>query len=379
MSQRTEIQSAMRNQPWLVPWPKSDLSPVKECPVCASTRRSLLYEDLADNVFYCAPGKWTSYSCSDCGSMYLDPRPSSTSIHMAYTTYYTHEMSSQRMDYALLNTVLKLRRRLINGYNSWRYSCNEVPRSRLGWIFLSLAWPLNLQLDRNYRHLPKLPKNGGALLDIGCGSGGFLMTALTCGWKATGVDFDHKAVQICRSQGLDVLHGGVELFEGQVGLFDVITCSHVIEHLPDPLGMLKACQNLLKPGGQLWLETPNIDSLGHREYRRNWRGLEPPRHLVIFNSKSLKGALNATGFVRISSKATPSSLLKLSKSSQNIKLGRAIGLNYEFSSFDIWNIRRKILLQMFKPSYREFLTVVAFKAGDQYTNTDMISDAVPAE
>jgi predicted SAM-dependent methyltransferase len=72
--------------------------------------------------------------------------------------------------------------------------------------------------------------------------------------------------------------------------------SHVIEHVHDPVGVLKSCFELLRPGGVLWLETPNICSFGHETFGRNWRGLEPPRHLVIFSPASMRGALEVAGF-----------------------------------------------------------------------------------
>ena len=133
-------------------------------------------------------------------------------------------------------------------------------------------------------------------MDIGCGDGSFLQVAQTCGWDVIGIDPDPKVVANCRSQGWNVLQGDIEQFYDKERLFDVITMNHVIEHVHDPLAVLKACHRLLKPGGQLWLETPNIDSFGHLQYGRNWRGLEPPRHLLLFNQRSLLTALLAAGF-----------------------------------------------------------------------------------
>jgi hypothetical protein len=60
--------------------------------------------------------------------------------------------------------------------------------------------------------------------------------------------------------------------------------------------LLRACHRLLREGGRLWIETPNLDSLGHSIYGENWRGLEPPRHLVLFNRSLLGRALSEIGF-----------------------------------------------------------------------------------
>src|ERR1700688_1700355 len=72
-------------------WPRSGLESVKECPVCGSTRRRVLYGGLRDNVFFCAPGAWTLHDCLDCASAYMDPRPSAETLYLAYRTYYTHD------------------------------------------------------------------------------------------------------------------------------------------------------------------------------------------------------------------------------------------------------------------------------------------------
>jgi SAM-dependent methyltransferase len=161
---------------------------------------------------------------------------------------------------------------------------------------------------------------------------------------------------------LNVLQGGIEQFNNDESLFDVITLSHVIEHLHDPVKVLKACHRLLKPTGRLWLETPNIDSLGHRQYMENWRGLEPPRHLVLFNRQSLAQALLGTGFARIESRPIPSPLAWLSKQSEAIKQGLPVEGDIQLSVTRKWMVKKDILLQTILPSRKEFLTTIAFKS-----------------
>jgi predicted SAM-dependent methyltransferase len=72
--------------------------------------------------------------------------------------------------------------------------------------------------------------------------------------------------------------------------------NHVIEHFHDPIDALRISHRLLKPGGILWIATPNLASLGHAVFRRDWIGLDPPRHLVLFTRSALARALAATGF-----------------------------------------------------------------------------------
>lgn len=87
--------------------------------------------------------------------------------------------------------------------------------------------------------------------------------------------------------------------------YDVITLSHVIEHVHDPYNTLKNCYDLLSPGGLLFIDTPNIDARSHRRFKENWRGLEAPRHLVIFNWESIFGVLKRCGFERIEPLVSP--------------------------------------------------------------------------
>lgn len=362
MSQSLDDQFTTRAPPWLSPWPATELCPVEACPVCGSADRTLLHKDLIDNIFYCAPGKWTSWSCSSCGSAYLDPRPSPASIHLAYETYYTHEGAGPgKADYADLSPLRKLRRRLVNGYANWRFSTGETPASSLGILVILLAWAYRRALASEYRHLPRLPAGGGALLDIGCGGGSFLRIAQSCGWQVTGLDPDPKVVASSRAQGWNMLQGGVEQFDGKEGLFDVITMSHVIEHVHEPVAVMKTCHRLLKPGGRLWLQTPNIDSLGHRHYGHNWRGLEPPRHLVLFNRRSLRLGLSSAGFDRIEDRTTCSPLTGMTKASEAIKRGQLIDDEVPLDSAQKWRLRTHKFVAAINPARREFLTLVAFK------------------
>jgi SAM-dependent methyltransferase len=158
-----------------------------------------------------------------------------------------------------------------------------------------------LMLDRQFRELD--PIKPGRVLDIGFGDGGFLHYAKALGWQAVGTDFDPKVVEQARARGLDVHQGTL----GDVpGTFDAITLCHVIEHLNDPVATLKECFARLNPGGFIWIETPSIDALGLKRFGSAWRGLEPPRHLVLFNRQSLREALAGAGFSAIEDLPQPS-------------------------------------------------------------------------
>lgn len=282
---------------WKTPWPRCGLEALGKCPVCGGVKRNKRHANLVDNTFFCAPGKWTLWSCDTCSAAYLDPRPSADSIHLAYEQYFTHgREKTARASYNDLGYFRKIRRRFINGYTNWRFGTNEKNATALGVVIAFLIPGMRTQIEHQYRGLPRAQKDDASLLDLGSGGGEFLEVGMRCGWRVVGVDPDPKAVVAARDRGIEVKLGGIEVFEGKAGLFDYITMSHVIEHLHYPSATLDACFKLLKPGGVLWIETPNIDSFGNKIFGRDWRGLETPRHLVIPSSKSLIFSLKNSGF-----------------------------------------------------------------------------------
>lgn len=121
-----------------------------------------------------------------------------------------------------------------------------------GILLACTKFKIRTRLDHRFRYLPKVPEGGGVLLDVGCGDGSFLIDARNCGWNVVGVDPDPNVAANATILGLKVHVGGVELFGDEKELFDVITLSHVVEHLHDPVNILKTCYALFKTGGQLW-------------------------------------------------------------------------------------------------------------------------------
>ena len=337
------------------------LESVTQCPVCGHAQREILHTNLIDKVFRIAPGKWALWKCKKCESAYLDPRPNRDTIHLAYESYYTHQAGLGKDDYASLSPLRKLRRRLVNGYTNWRYSTHAQPSSFFG-LLAAFAMPnLKKFIDREYRHLPKQPKSGGVLLDLGCGNGSFVNLARACGWNAVGLDMDPKAVANATKRGLTVHQGGIEYYDGKKELFDVITVCHVIEHVFDPAKVLESCYALLKPGGQLWLETPNIDSFGYARFKNNWRDLDPPRHLVLFNRRSLNQAIIGAGFHAPHDLASPSPCPVVFKQSLAMEKGYSPFDNMATPVALKWQATKAVFLEKVFPSRREFLTVTAIK------------------
>lgn len=282
-----------------MPWPPQSLESVAACPICDSTGRRLLHQGLVDDTFFTAPGRWTLQQCTACGSGYLDPRPTPESIGKAYAEYYTHGGQSRAPASRLKAAVKRALQSLSETYSASLADAQGPARSlgtRLRVALVKALPPCREVIDSRYRHLRQPRPGADRLLDLGCGAGDFLERAQLLGWRAEGVDFDPKAVAVAQGRGLKAVVGSVDSYAAARDAFDVITCCHVIEHVYDPRELLAAIHRILKPGGQLWIETPNIASAGHRLFGRAWRGLEAPRHLAIFDHHALVRMVRATGF-----------------------------------------------------------------------------------
>jgi SAM-dependent methyltransferase len=271
-------------------WPADGLEAVSACPVCGCSERRILHADLRDRAFRAAPGSWTLVRCRGCLSAYLDPRPTPETIELAYRSYYTHGLTT------LAPPVGRLRQGLAGDYRQARWGYPQGPAIPGGRLIPRVAPSRGALVDREIRHLPATP--GGRLLDVGCGSGAFLAQMAALGWRAEGIDPDPAAVAGARDAGLTVTQGTLaDLDPGEhAGAFDAVTLSHVIEHLHDPAANLRRINLLLRPGGLLWIATPNLEALGLRRFGRDWLGLDPPRHLVLFTRASLERLLRGTGF-----------------------------------------------------------------------------------
>lgn len=140
----------------------------------------------------------------------------------------------------------------------------------------------------------------------------------------------------------------------------MITLSHVIEHVHDHVGMLRELYRLLKPGGMLWLETPNILSLGARKYGPAWRGLEVPRHLAIFSLKSIQAALVNTGFESSQVRWHGLVVFNVFAESEAIAMSTDVRSASRGGKPKAGEIAAEFL-EMLIPSKREFLTLTAIK------------------
>ena len=303
-------------------WPEADQEVLGACPICGEAARTLLHARLWDNIFFVAPGWWQMWRCDRCRSGYLDPRPDRESIGRAYERYYTHHSEAAFQPSAPANALQRLRMALGNGYRNRRYGTEQRPASALGPLVGTMLPPTRWPVDAGFRYLPRRrASERPKVLDIGCGAGEWLLAARSAGWEAVGADPDPEAVEQARQIGLAVRAGSTEAWADQAGTFEAVTMNHVIEHVHDPNQALEEVFDLLRPGGQLFIETPNVDALTHAAYGENWRGLEPPRHLILFTRKSLADALRQSGFEQVRFRWRPSPTRWLSVASERMSKG----------------------------------------------------------
>lgn len=266
-------------------WPKPDIESVPICPMCESGRRTLLHGNVKDWVFACAPGSWNYWRCDSCESLYLDARPTEASIGRAYDNYYTH-CDAQSKKGSLSTGVVRVAIAIKQGFLNYALGTN-LPNA----IILPIA------VYRILKKLELVPRmflqdikssKPGLMLDLGCGDGRLMLVAKKYGWDVVGLEVDDAAVEATRQKGLEVHLGSYKKIADLNQKFDLIVCSHVVEHVHDPRQLISLALASLGEGGQLWLQWPNPKADGLRKYGVYWRGLEAPRHLCLPSTGSIR-------------------------------------------------------------------------------------------
>lgn len=255
---------------------------VTSCALCGAAGEPL-YEGLRDQ-WSGAPGSWGFCRCPGCGLVWLNPRPVPEDVPKVYTeNYFTH----QRVAEAKRRWSWRRKLRLGVLATAFGYEQCDPGRSwRWAGRLAGLFPPLKMYVGRGITFLRWLPP--GRLLDVGCGNGGFLRAMRELGWEVQGVEPDPESARVAqREQGVPVVVGTLEQAKLRENSVDAITVRHVLEHVADPMALLRECHRVLRPGGQLAVVTPNIESLGHKVFRHSWRALETPRHFYLFNLKTL--------------------------------------------------------------------------------------------
>lgn len=271
-------------------WPEQDLERVHSCPYCGSHERTLAYKDVQDWSFHCAPGKWNYWDCVNCQSLYLDPRPTQSTIGAAYAKYYTHSNGEPA------SLLQAMKARLRNECLSQKLNANIEPRLHLPKILNGLIALIGKRVVMPFGWMTLANHPKGRFMDVGCGAGMTVAMAQQLGWNAMGLEIDPAAVRTAQQSGLNIVEGTYEKLMQYEGKLDCIMCSHVLEHVHDPLDLLVKLKTALKPGGLLLLTLPNSLSALRRHFGADWRGIEAPRHLSIPSEPQLMQLLAESGF-----------------------------------------------------------------------------------
>lgn len=202
-----------------------------DCNLCGSRDERLLYR-LRDYRLRVDDVEWNVVQCRSCGLGYLNPRPTPDEIARYYPARYFQE------------------------------------RERMGRRY---------ELQTRY-----VPGGPGKLLDVGAARGDFLALMQERGWEVAGIEpFDDAG----NPHGLPIHR--VRFPEGcdlPSESFDVVTAWAVFEHLHDPAEAFRECARLLRPGGRLVLQVPNLRSI----YGRYSLQEDVPRHLYFFSPGTLR-------------------------------------------------------------------------------------------
>jgi 2-polyprenyl-3-methyl-5-hydroxy-6-metoxy-1,4-benzoquinol methylase len=139
---------------------------------------------------------------------------------------------------------------------------------------------------------------GNRMLDVGCGQGHFVDVALRGGWDVLGIELSKPAVAICQKFGLPVER--IDFFSTTLeeGSFDFLTMFEVIEHVSSPSKFAQRAEKLLRPGGVLYLTTPNFDSLDRRLLGASWHVIHR-EHLTYFTPETMRGLISTSSNLSI--------------------------------------------------------------------------------
>src|SRR5215470_20047401 len=167
---------------------------------------------------------------------------------------------------------------------------------------------LPLEPGHEYFLEDALAPRAGELLDIGCGTGNFLVAAQNTGYRVTGIELDRNAARFAKERlGLErVLPLTIAEFLERFGheKFDVVTFFEVLEHQTDPLEFLRSVKACLRPHGTIALSVPN---------RERWiTGPDvldyPPNHFLRWNARALRKFLDLQDFDVLSVREQPAGL-----------------------------------------------------------------------
>ena len=259
------------------------------CPSCGNNGE-IIHQNVGD-YFFGHEGEWSFYKCGreKCGLVWIDPLPSPDELPKFYYDYYTHDASGLKA---------KLKSQLIAIMAPVAINPSSAQKWRRAIALMVKSFYPRVASEAFYGLGSIAPFGERRMLDIGCGNGERLPLFAAVGWsQVAGVDVDPDAIQSAQALGREVKLGSMDSIPYSSGSFDFLFLHHVVEHVYSVEEGLQECFRVLRPGGKVYLLTPNANSRLHRYYGKYWRGLEAPRHLRIHTMGSLRHALCKAGFI----------------------------------------------------------------------------------
>lgn len=147
----------------------------------------------------------------------------------------------------------------------------------------------NYSLRKKVNLVNTLNHGSGSILDVGAGTGDFLVEAKKKGWKTFGVEPNASAVDRAKQKGI-VLESDLDSFVNSK--MDVVTLWHVLEHIPNLEETIEKLSNIVKPGGTLIVAVPNYKSYDAKYYGKFWAAYDVPRHIWHFSRTAIKKMFN---------------------------------------------------------------------------------------
>lgn len=231
------------------------------CPLCgADERRHLL---ATPDLLLGKPGRFGVVRCTRCGLVYSSPRPTNDSLAFYYEGAYSGA-AEQAM----------------------RRAQTEGPAA----LLQHARWG---QLRLHVRLRPE-----DRLLDVGCGYGAFLrLMKRKTGCHIHGVDMDAGSLRgsVVAAEA-ELHHGDLTSAAYPSGHFAAVTLLHSLEHMADPLAVLREVHRILRPGGVVMVEAPNFNGILRRVFGRCWFPLLMPQHLLHLEPRTLRRLLAEAGF-----------------------------------------------------------------------------------
>lgn len=252
-------------------------------------------------------GEFQVVRCKSCGLMYTNPRPTQETMgyfyppdYAPYQTFFVPYVEMfQSRDSLIPKIKNELKYQILQKYYSYQGlepAFRFLAMAKLPAGIKSLILRISYFYFRKHYYRTPVWEEGGRALDLGCGSGAYLLLLKNIGWEVIGVDIGDNVAREVKEAKITIFTGELNNLQLETNSFNVITMWHVLEHLHSPMETLQEIYHLLTDNGSLFIEVPNNASIVTKIFRSNWFAWDLPRHLCHFSPLSLSRLLKRAGF-----------------------------------------------------------------------------------